>query len=111
MMTMTATGGGGTTEDITDEPHYFQIFVTRAATDSSLDGIVDFYIDGALMETNTDIDNYDLFGTIDSIYATGTALEVAMSGTTYYLDEVLLEDAIPALAFSGYDLVLGDGLP
>jgi hypothetical protein len=33
------------------------------------------------------------------------------TGTVLYLDEILLTDVLPIVAFTGYDLVLGGGQP
>ena len=91
---------------ISDAEHKFEIHVTRAASDVSNDGIVRFYVDSILKGEDLTLDNYDLFPTIDAIFAKFTSLEAAMSSTTFYLDEILLEDVIPiatnAFRFLGF---------
>jgi hypothetical protein len=106
------TGGTGTPFTISDAPHLFEIHAKRATSSVSSDGFYKYYLDSVLKNSLTGIDNYDTFITMDSVFALFGRLESAMgTGTVLYLDEILLTDALPIVAFTGYDLVLGGGQP
>lgn len=83
-------GHGSADYDITDEPHYIEVSVTQATNDSSSDATAALYVDGALQETVSGVDLFDL-GYPDSARLGATAFGGTPTGT-FYLDEFVLRD-------------------
>jgi len=87
--------GAGTASSfytITDEPHYIEIYLQRAATSISSDGSLQLWIDGVSKQTISGIDNYDRFPNFDIIHLGAIAnLDAGTSGTLY-LDQLVVND-------------------
>jgi len=87
----TANAFGGTSYQITDEPHYLEIIVTRASTDSAADGSAEFWIDGNSKVSASNIDNYDTFSNFGMVYFAASGLDATTSGE-FYMDECVVND-------------------
>lgn len=87
-------------QTITDDVHYIEFYIQRAASDVSSDGQVDWWIDGVgPKNTWSSVDNYDVF--VDTnVYRfglpTGSDVDVGTSGTIL-IDEILLNDTGDAI--------------
>lgn len=76
--------------DISDQPHFIEYQVIRATGSGTNDGEVHGWMDGELYWSKTDLDNYDLFASIDYI-----DLRFSRVGTptgVFYLDEFVFND-------------------
>jgi len=82
---------GNLSYSITDDPHYFEIIVTRASTDSASDGSAEFWIDGVSKVSASDIDNYDTFSNFGMVYFIALGLDANTSGE-FYMDECVVND-------------------
>ena len=91
-----ADGGFSTaqTTNITDAEHCFEIAIKRATTNVSVDGEIEFYIDGVLDLSSAIVDNFDLFPTIDTIFVRYPGWDAAQGATVIYMDEVTLTDVL-----------------
>jgi len=82
----------GTKFVITDAPHYIEIYLQRAATNSSADGSLQLWIDGVNKETISGIDNYDRFAALNSVdFGAIYGLASGISGT-FFLDDLVVND-------------------
>lgn len=78
--------------DITDEPHYTEYHLERAANSGSSDGQLRFWIDGALQQTISNLDNYDLWDLWDGVGIGAVfGIDAGTSGT-FYIDEFKAND-------------------
>ena len=79
---------------ITDAPHLVEMVLTRATTSTASDGQADLWIDGVLVESITDEDNFDAFAAIDAVrLGAAFGIDAGTSGT-FYLDELAVHDDI-----------------
>jgi len=84
-------GGSSTSVAISDGPHYIELYAQRAATSSSADGSLAWWIDGTAQTSLTGVDNYDAWAQVGAIRAgvgMVTGVPSGMSGTIY-IDEIL----------------------
>jgi hypothetical protein len=80
-------------QTITDEPHYIEAYLVRAATDVSADGTSQWWIDGTSIGSQiTGIDNYHQFANVTSIKLGAVAGIDAGTSGTFYLDELVVND-------------------
>lgn len=77
---------------ITDEPHYIEFHVERAASNVSGDGRLRTWIDGALQNTISNLDNYDDFPDAERIYFGDVVGINATTTGTFYMDEFKAND-------------------
>lgn len=87
-------GGGDhatNTYEISDDEHYFEIYIVRASDDVSADGTLSLWIDGAFKETVTGIDNWDAWALINGVRAGAPSPWGTISGTIY-LDDLKAND-------------------
>lgn len=83
---------GDNSDTITDAPHYIEGLINRAATDVSADGSYQFWIDGALVATYLNADNYDSFNNINNFrLGAPSSLDAGTSGT-FYLDQLIIRN-------------------
>lgn len=78
---------------VTDEPHYIEVQVKRALTDTSADGEYSWWIDGVLKNTFSGIDNYHLLTNAPiTEFRVGAMYGIADDTTngTYYVDEIVI---------------------
>lgn len=80
------------TTDITDEEHYIEVLVVRAANSGSDDGSMEVWIDGGSVASKADIDNFDQFDNYD-FFRAGAVLGID-TGTrgTIFIDEIVMRD-------------------
>jgi hypothetical protein len=82
----------GAYKTITDAPHYIEFCLTRATTNSSNDGIFQWWIDGVLQETVTALDCYNVI----SLYTPALLFSANdLSGTpsgTIFFDEIIVNN-------------------
>ena len=77
---------------ITDAPHHVEVHIERASSDVAADGRVRWWVDGVLVSTDADVDNYDTFGSItDFRLGAVSGIDVTTFGT-FYLDEFRAND-------------------
>lgn len=76
---------------ITDEPHYIEVYIKRATTTSSNDGVVTLWIDGTQKETITNLDNNTSFANFQYFYAGPLNITSGISGT-FFLDQFIVRD-------------------
>jgi hypothetical protein len=78
--------------DITDAEHYVEFHIERASSDVASDGRQRLWVDGEIIHTEDDVDNYDKFGSI-TYWRLGAVvgLDEGTSGTLY-LDEFKAND-------------------
>lgn len=83
---------GGSTYNISDAEHYCEIHIKRATSDTDDNGEVYVWVDGNLVSSDTDVDNWDLFAAM--AYFRLGACESVDAGTsgTVYLDELKAND-------------------
>jgi len=87
------TGALANSYAITDAPHYVEVYVKRAATDSSADGTVEIWIDGVSKGSATGKDIYNLWYdyTLNVRLGAIYGIDAGTSGT-FYLDELIVND-------------------
>ena len=78
--------------DLTDEPHWIEVIITRATNATSNDGSAQFWVDDVSKETVSGVDNYDAFVDMDELRLGIMNANVNMSGAIY-IDEVIFLDA------------------
>lgn len=77
--------------NITDAPHYVEVYMTRAANSTSADGTFTLWVDGVEKFTVT-YDNYDAFPSFQ-VVRMGAAADIdAGTSGTFYLDELIVND-------------------
>lgn len=78
--------------DISDELHYIEMHVERASSDVAGDGQGHLFLDGELLETESGIDNFDNFPTVETLRLCAIGID---SGTTgeWFMDECVLDDS------------------
>lgn len=78
---------------ISDAPHYIEVHAQRASSAVAGDGTVDWWIDGVEQTGAVDIDNYDLWDTMDQLY-TGLLYwtTYTTASGTIFLDEFAVND-------------------
>jgi translation initiation factor 2 beta subunit (eIF-2beta)/eIF-5 len=82
---------------ITDAPHYIEFYLTRAATNVSVDGSFTLWIDGTQKYTKTNIDNYDRFTDFAIVRIGGVlGIDAGTSGNLL-LDELIINDTGEAI--------------
>lgn len=87
-----AAATGFTATDITDAPHWVEVYVLRAETNVSSDGELTWWIDGTEIESVTGLDNYDLFlGMTETQLGAVAGVDAGTSGT-FYVDELEAND-------------------
>jgi hypothetical protein len=81
------------TKNITDASHYVEVQLTRAATNVSSDGAIEWWVDGVSQGSATNIDNYDLMQTYNWKMQIGACadLDAGTSGTMY-IDDLQAND-------------------
>ncbi len=77
--------------NITDEPHYIEVLLTRAATAVSADGVLSFWLDGVLIGSLVNIDNYDTFVSWQRVYNIAHLVDTGTRGT-FFMDELVVND-------------------
>jgi hypothetical protein len=85
---------GPDTCDITDAPHYVEIYLVRAADSGSNNGTLQWWVDGSDQGATTGIDNYNLMSDQNwylDFGAPASDLDAGTSGT-FYLDEIVVND-------------------
>ena len=86
----------GVAQNITAQEHFVELLMTQAATDSSADGGVVMWIDGALVDTVTGVDNFDKFADIDGmVLGARTSIDVGTLGHLFLDELVVRDDAHP----------------
>ena len=80
--------------DISDELHYIEIWVERASSDVASDGQGHLFVDGELLETETGIDNFDNFPTVETLRLCAIGIDAGTSGE-WFADECVLDDSDP----------------
>lgn len=78
--------------DITDEPHYIEVFETRATDSNSNDGIAELYVDGILKDSVATLDNNTRF-VVFSFASWGIGYPTADVNGTIYIDEIKVNDS------------------
>lgn len=106
----------GVETDVPSGDVCFEIRAIRETADGEADGIADFFLANSLIESVSNLENFDIWladGGMQEVrpsFAGGTS----HTGVLYY-DEFILDDdsetGLGCFAFSGYDLVLGGGQP
>jgi hypothetical protein len=87
-----AAATGFTATDITDAPHWVEVYVLRAETNVSADGACTWWIDGVEIDAATGLDNYDLFlGMTETRLGAVAGVDAGTSGT-FYVDELEAND-------------------
>ncbi len=79
---------------IADGPHYIEFYLQRATTNVSVDGNLQWWIDGVSQTGVTGIDNYDRMANMDRVsVGAGIASGVPVGAAgTLYLDELVVND-------------------
>lgn len=83
-----------TTFAVSDEPHYFEIYLTRASTADANDGTLTVWMDGTSKGTLTTLDNNGQFGNFSYIRfgaGVGAGITSGTSGNFFY-DEIVAND-------------------
>lgn len=79
---------------ISDEPHHVVLNWYRAQNESSEDGQLNIYIDDVLQQSITNIDNYDMFVTMNQVRF-GVQNPSGPTLGTLYLDDLSIDDGQP----------------
>lgn len=78
--------------NITDAPHYVEVYLQRASSDVASDGRIDVWVDGAGQQSVTGVDNYDRFNNFNQfLFGATVGLDAGTSGT-FFLDELVIND-------------------
>ena len=77
--------------DVTSGDHYIEVEVMRASSDVASDGTLKLWLDGALKETVTGVDLYDLSRSAKFLIGMVRNLGADITGT-YYYDEIIGDD-------------------
>lgn len=77
--------------DLTDEPHWIEVLVTRATNSTSNDGSSQMWVDDVSHGSVTGVDNYDVFPDMDEVRL-GIANNNTTSSGTMYFDEFILRN-------------------
>ena len=82
--------------NISDAPHYIEIYITRAATSVSSDGTWQYKVDGTTVVTYTGIDNYNVLSDYDWFQQYGMieSRDAGTSGTIYFDDIIVNSDGM-----------------
>ena len=80
--------------NITDEEHYVEVNLVRAANDASDDGTHQWWVDGIDQGTVSNIDNFNMLDDDNYRIIMGAITGIDFPGTqgTFYLDELLAND-------------------
>jgi len=79
--------------DISDAPHYVEVYLQRAATNSSADGSMQLWVDGTdAAVTLTGIDNYDRFPNFATIRMGPQAVGSGVGTGTIFFDELVINN-------------------
>ena len=81
----------GSWSSISDAEHYVEFQIERATDAESNDGVASWWIDGVLIASESNDDNYDVFADIDGVRLGATDTGTSTSGTLY-LDELKAND-------------------
>jgi len=81
-------------ETLSATSHYIEVLITRETYDGANDGTCYLWIDGSPASSNiTNLDNYNMFPTIDEIYLGSSAsLDATTTGYIYYDDLIIRDD-------------------
>jgi hypothetical protein len=80
---------GSDTQIIADAEHYLEVLIAQATNNSSADGSYQYWIDGALQDTQGSIDNYDIFNGMTTLRIGGTTSIDAGTSGTFYIDQIV----------------------
>lgn len=64
--------------------HCIEVHIERAATDVSSDGRVRWWVDGALIKTFSNVDNYDHLAYLDELRLGAMSVGVGITGAIYF---------------------------
>jgi len=106
VLNMAADDDGGNTglsaDIITDAPHYIEILISRESYDGAADGYYTKWIDGVFKSTASNIENYNIFRTIDTIrMGAMSGVDVGTSGN-FYLDNLIINDTGDEIGEASY---------
>jgi hypothetical protein len=86
---------------LSDAQHYIEIYCKRATSDVAADGILQGWIDGVEIGGGfSNIDNYDIFPTTDTMRIGLTSADATTSGT-FYLDDIICNDTSTPIGPAG----------
>ena len=78
---------------ITDEPHYIELYLTRASSDVAADGNINMWIDGVDKGgLATTYDNYHKFDELTSVRLGEITIYAGTPSGTLFLDELVVND-------------------
>lgn len=80
------------THVITDEPHYIELKLTRATSDSANNGTAEVWIDGTSKQSSTTLDNYNRFVNLSYVRIGAVQGIDTTTRGTIYLDELIVND-------------------
>jgi len=81
----------GTVQPFTGE-HYVEILYKKETSDGAADGWMQWWVDGVFIEELSDLENYNQFAGLESLYfGTGSAWDGGATGS-WYLDDVVVRD-------------------
>lgn len=85
------TGDYTTPETITDGEHYIEVYIHRETTDGDADGTGEIWVDGISKGSLSNIDNWNIFPTIDNSRFGADDQETGTTGSLY-LDDLIFRD-------------------
>ena len=86
-------GAGYDNVVISDGPHWVEIRLRRASTETSFDGEFEWWVDDVQQGLVSDIDNYDAFAFISAIWIGGhSGMDYPDTQGTFYLDQLVVRD-------------------
>ncbi len=72
--------------------HYIEVYFKRETADTQADGVMTWWVDGSQKGTDTDVDNYNIWSTVDEFTLGGNDIDAGTSGNPYYDDLIVRDD-------------------
>ena len=79
-------------KNISDAPHYIEFKIVSAATDSSADGTVEWWVDGVSEGSAGSVDNYNRMNDTSAQFRIGAMGISAATSGTIFLDDFVVND-------------------